>query len=151
MIQNKQNAFSTLASFAIVLSTALTFSSAALASGGGGGGGGGGFGGGGGGFGGPAPRPVVDPTYEAGKAIYRGRASNAPKLEYCVKGEAEEMLPLKGKSVKSFKRATYNEFANALYNCEAPEKRIAQELEREDFLYVLYYLNKRHKLRLVGS
>ena len=149
MTQIKQNPFTMLAKFALVFSTAVIFSGAALASGGGGGGGGG-FGGGSLGGSAPAPRPV-DQTYEVGKAIYNGRADSAPKLSYCVKGEGNEMVPLKGKTAKEYKRATYNDFANALYNCDVPENRIAQELEREDFLYVLYYLNKRHKLKLEGS
>lgn len=149
MTQNKQNLFSTLATFALVLSTAVVFSGSAFASGGGGGGGGG-FGGGSFGGGAPQPRPV-DQTYEVGKAIYNGRTDNAPKLSYCVRNEEGEMVPLKGKSAKQYKRSTFNDFANALYNCDVPENRIAQELEREDFLYVLYYLDKRHKLKLEGS
>jgi len=149
MTQNKQNLFSTLARTVLVLSTAAILSGTAFASGGGGGGGGGGFGGGG--FGGtPQARPV-DQTYEVGKAIYNGRGQNTPKLSYCVKGEGDEIVPLKGKTAKQYKRATYNDFANALYNCDVPENRIAQELEREDFLYVIYYLNKRHRLKLEGS
>lgn len=150
MNHNQQTSSSILVAFAIVFSTVLTFASAAFASGGGGGG----YGGGGGGFSsGSAPAPrQVDQTYEIGKAIYRGRADSAPKLAYCVKStETEELLPVKGKNVKAFRRGTYNEFANSLYNCDSPDTRIASELEREDFLYVIYYLNKRHNLKLAGS
>jgi len=100
MKQNAQQFLSALAALAMIFSTALTFSSSAFASGGGGGGGG--FGGGGGGFGGssaPQARPI-DQNYETGKAIYRGRVEGIPKIAYCVKGESDELVPLKGKSVK---------------------------------------------------
>lgn len=89
----------------------------------------------------------VDQTYETGKAIYKGRASSAGKLKYCVEVD-NEIVPLKRKSLKPFKNASYNDVANKLYNCDSPETKIAEQLSKDEMLYVLYYLNKRFKLNL---
>lgn len=130
----------TLASLTMLMQSSFSYAS-------GGGGGGGGFSGGS--YNSPQARPV-DQTYELGKAIYTGRAKGEPSLEYCIAVEGEK-LPLKRKSVKVFKDSTYNEFANNLYNCEEPDQLVAETLTRDSLLYVVYYLNKRHKLKLRGS
>jgi len=91
----------------------------------------------------------IDHDYETGKAIYLGRQSGVEKLSYCVKVD-DEITPLKRRSVKAFKNTTYNELAQNLYNCDQPETQISTQLSRDDFLYVVYYLNKRHKLNLRG-
>ncbi len=92
----------------------------------------------------------VDQTYEIGKSIFNGRARGEPSLEYCIDVEGER-LPVKRKSVKSFKKGTYNDFASSLYRCDEPESLIAESLTRDSLLYVIYYLNKRHKLGLRGA
>lgn len=94
-------------------------------------------------------RPV-DQSYEAGKAIYTGRAKGEPSLDYCIVVEGEK-VPLKRKTVKTYKQGTYNEFAESLYRCDEPDSLIADSLTRDSLLYVIYYLNKRHKLNLRGS
>ena len=116
----------------------------------GGGGGGGGYGGGGGSFGGQTQQRQVDTVYEEGKAIYRGRKDGEPSISYCVASEGE-IVPVKGKSIKAYKKSTYEELAQNLYNCDNPESLVASELTRDSLLYVLYYLNKRHRLNLQGS
>lgn len=133
----------TLASLAILSQSSLSFAS---------GGGGGGYSGGGGSFNSGARQQArpVDQTYELGKAIYTGRAKGEPSLDYCLDVEGEK-IPLKRKSVKTFKESTYNEFANNLYNCDEPDQLVADSLTRDSLLYVVYYLNKRHKLNLRGT
>ncbi len=113
----------------------------------------GGYSGGGGSFSrspSAAPQRQVDQTYEVGKAIFTGRAKGEPSLEYCIEVEGEK-IPLKRKSVKSYRKATYNEFAKGLYRCDEPDTLIAESLTRDSLLYVVYYLNKRHRLNLRGS
>lgn len=115
--------------------------------------GGGGYSGGGGGGGfsnAPRAQRQVDQTYELGKAIYTGRAKGEPSLDYCVQVEGEK-LPVKRKSIKSYKKSTYNDLANNLYDCNSPDELVSDSLTRDSFLYVVYYLNKRHKLDLRGS
>jgi len=116
--------------------------------------GGGGYSGGGGGFNrggsGVQSQRSVDQTYETGKSIFNGRARGEPSLEYCIDVDGER-LPVKRKSLKTFKKGTYNEFAGSLYRCDEPDTLIADSLTRDSLLYVIYYLNKRHKLNLRGA
>ena len=127
---------------ALALSVAVT--GVAFASGGYGGGGGGGS------FNAPPQQRQVDTVYEEGKAIYRGRREGEPSINYCVANEGE-ILPVKGKTIKAYKKTSYEELARNLYNCDSPDTLVAEELTRDSMLYVLYYLNKRHRLGLKGS
>ncbi len=105
------------------------------------------YGGGSGSYNQPRPAKQIDQTYEIGKSIYSGRKSSAGKLKYCLDVDGK-LTPLKRSSVKAHKRSTYNDFSQHLINCEAPETKIAEQLTRDEMLYVLYYLNKRYKLYL---
>ncbi len=96
------------------------------------------------------PARQVDQTYEVGKAIFKGRQAGEPSLQYCVVADGEK-VPLKRSTVKGYKNTTYDNLANSLYQCDQPEKLVAQGLTRDSLLYVLYYLNKRHKLKLKSS
>ena len=96
------------------------------------------------------PQRVVDPIYESGKSVYTGRSKSAPKLSYCL-GSGESAVKVKRKSIKSFKKASFSELAKNLYSCDVPDQTIKSQLERKDFLHVLYYLNKRYKLNLARS
>ena len=107
--------------------------------------------GGGGGFstgGGTSQR--VDPQYELGKSYYKASQTSAAKLEYCVKVD-DKLKKLSRSSVKKFKRGSVDEFVNALYNCAEPNQRIADVIADEQGSAILYYLNKRFKLRLTNS
>ena len=129
----------------IIFSAALALSSGSvLASGGGG------YGGSGGSYGGgQVQQRQVDQTYEVGKAIYNGRQSGVARLSYCVTaGDAK--LPVKSKSLKPYKKTTYDNLSQNLYNCDKPDSLAADELSRDNLLYVLYYLNKRYNLRLAS-
>ncbi len=90
---------------------------------------------------------VVDPIYESGKAVYTGRSKSAPKLSYCI-GSGEQAIKLKRKSIKQFKKTSFSELAKNLYRCDVPSETIKSQLEKRDFLHMLYYLDKRYKLQL---
>lgn len=104
---------------------------------------------GGGGYGGYNSRPVkqVDHAYEYGKSIYQGRESNVAKLNYCIKDE-EEKVELRRSVIKKFKNTSYTELANNLYNCDVPTDLIAKSLDTNQLSHVIYYLDKRYKLKL---
>jgi len=137
----KPSAFALLATF---LLTAFT-GHQALASGGGGG-----YSGGGGGIG-PAPAPrEVDQVYEYGKSVYLGRSPGSKKISYCVKVDGE-LKKLRGRNLKSYRGAKQLDFANALYNCKAPDELALAGVDKEEIAYVIYYLNKRYKLDLAGA
>jgi len=131
-----------LSAFILSASFALT-SASVLASGGGGGGYGGGYSG-------QTQQRQIDQTYEVGKAIYNGRQSGFPKISYCVPFEGQK-VPVKSKSIKQYKRTSYNELGQNLYNCDSPDTLVSSELSRDGMLHVLYYLNKRYRLSLRGS
>lgn len=112
--------------------------------------GGGSYGGGGGGGSSYQPARQVDQTYEVGKAIFNGRQSGYPKISYCVVS-GEQKLPVKSKTLKPYKGQSYNEFASHLYNCDNPDSLVSSELSSDGLLHILYYLNKRYKMRLKSS
>jgi len=93
------------------------------------------------------PERKVDQTYEVGKSIYTGRRSGSPKLKYCISVE-NELSPVKRSSLKTYKNDTVQNFTDNLFECDKPDTKIASELSRDEFLYVVYYLNKRYRLNL---
>jgi hypothetical protein len=92
----------------------------------------------------------VDQVYETGKAIFNGRAKGEPALQYCV-AVGDQKIPVQRKSLNTFKNSSFNDFAESLYLCDQPEKRVSESLTRDSLLHVVYYLDKRHKLDLRGS
>ena len=93
---------------------------------------------------------VVDPVYESGKAVFTGRKSESPKLSYCLK-DGDQVIKLKRKSIKSYKETSYSKLASVLYSCDSPSVTIKEQLGRKEFIHVLYYLDKRYKLKLQRS
>ena len=119
-----------------ILLCATIFSTAAFASSGGGGIS-------------SAPARVVDQNYEAGKNIYAGRSDAYGKVEFCVTdAESSEKVKVSRKSLKAHKGSNVQDFAANLYDCNASDELIAQKLAPHDMNLVLYYLNKRYKLKL---
>ena len=109
-------------------------------------GGGGGYGGGTGGSYQSAPR-AVDERYEYGKAVFNGRISGIKAYQYCLDIDGEKK-PLKRKTIKAYKKKTQLELANAIYDCERPELLVGQEMAKAEFSFLVYYLNKRYRLKL---
>ena len=123
----------------LIIASLVMFAAPVFASGGGSYGGGGGL---------SAPQPrAVDRAYEYGKAIYQGRVKEVGKIQYCVK-QGEETVKLKRGSLKPYKGGTVNDLAQNLYDCKMPEDRIADRMSQKNLQFVLYYLNKRYKLKL---
>lgn len=106
---------------------------------------------GGGGYGGGTSNyrveKKVDQSYERGKSIYKGRVESVGKIKYCVQTD-EGLVKLRGKSLKPYKNGTYQDLASKLYDCETPDALIADTIGSNNISFVLYYLNKRHKLNL---
>lgn len=122
----------------IVLTTvaiAFAMSTSALASGGGG------FSGGG------YSQKKVDQLYELGKSYYKSPQADGTRLKYCVRTD-DDLKKLSRRSVKRFKRGPVSEFVDSLYSCADPAVKISDVVSGEQGDAVLYYLNKRYKLRL---
>ncbi len=106
---------------------------------------------GGGGFGqGGNQYKSVDQQYELGKSYYKGRLPDGSKLSYCIKS-SNGLAKLSRKSVKPFKKGPAANFVNSLYNCNAPDQKIAELFDDAEGSAVLHYLNKRFKLRLTSG
>ncbi len=92
----------------------------------------------------------IDQQYELGKSYYKSRLSDGSRLEYCVKSD-NGLKKLSRRSAKQFKKGSVNDFVNALYNCDNANQKIADVVTDEQGNAILYYLNKRFKLRLTNS
>lgn len=93
----------------------------------------------------PKPKPV-DTRYEYGKTIYQGRAKNIGKINFCI-DNGEAVSPVKAKTLRPFKRGSVRNLTSNLYNCDTSQK-ISETINSKDLSYVVYYLNKRFRLRL---
>lgn len=107
--------------------------------------------GGGRSFGGSLDSPrQTDPAYEQGKAVFKGRIKEYGEVKYClISTEAENgVAKIKRKSLKPFKGQTAQVLADALRFCDDNSTVPNKVLTRDDFLYLIYYLNKRYRLKL---
>jgi len=89
----------------------------------------------------------VDQFYEVGKAIYSGRLKDTAKIDYCV-DTGTEIVALSRKSIKPYKKKAKQTLFENLYNCDNTEKIVAYELGADKTSYLIYYLDKRYKLKM---
>jgi len=92
----------------------------------------------------------IDQLYETGKSYYKSRQANGSRLEYCVKGDSG-LKKLSRRSVKRFKKGPASDFVGSLYSCTDPNQKIADVIPDDQGEAILYYLNKRFKLRLANG
>lgn len=92
----------------------------------------------------------IDQLYETGKAHYKSRQADGSRLEYCIKTESS-LKKLSRRSVKPFKRGSAAAFIGSLYSCADANLKIADAVPDDQGDAILYYLNKRFKLRLENS
>lgn len=89
----------------------------------------------------------VDQQYELGRAYYKASQADGTQLEYCVKN-GDSLKKLGRRSVKPFKKGPASDFIASLHSCADPSLKIADAVGDEQGQAILYYLNKRFKLRL---
>jgi len=92
----------------------------------------------------------IDQQYELGKSYYKSNQTDGSRLEYCVKS-GEDFKKLSRRSVRSFKKGPVSKFVDSLYNCKDTSVKIADVVSEEQGTAILYYLNKRFKLRLTDG
>ena len=102
---------------------------------------------GGGGSFGSTNSSRVDKQYELGRSFYKSRQANGSQLKYCVQS-GSELKKLSRRSVKKFKNGSVSAFVDSLYSCADPNLKIADLVPVDQGNAILYYLNKRYKLRL---
>ena len=92
----------------------------------------------------------IDQQYELGKSYYKSPLADGTRLEYCVQ-DGSELKKLSRKSVRPFKNGPVSNFVSSLYNCADPATKIADAVPADQGDAILYYLNKRFKLRLTNG
>lgn len=92
-------------------------------------------------------QPKIDKLYELGRSYFKAKQADGNKLKYCIKSETG-LKKLSRKSVRPFKKQLKSQFIESLYSCVNPQDRIFDVIAEDRRDAVLYYLNKRYKLRL---
>lgn len=95
----------------------------------------------------PSAQHKVDKQYELGKSYYRAAQADGTRLEYCVK-DGDSLTKISRRSVKPFKSGLVSNFTDSLYSCADPSMKIFDVVANDQSDAILYYLNKRFKLRL---
>lgn len=106
---------------------------------------------GGGGYSRSAPpaQRTVDQAYETGKNIFAGRNDAYAGVKYCINNaETSEKVKVTRSSLKPHKKSNLQDFASNLYDCNAPEQPLISTMATQDMNMLLYYLNKRYRLKL---
>lgn len=113
--------------------------------------------------------PKYDPAFEEGKKIFQGDGRHK-KYAYCLPSNASEAakpstelsdkdamvqsalekgyIELNRKNLSPYRSLAVGDFANLLYDCDDPGKKVLAKLEKEDAGLVIYYLNREYRLRL---
>ena len=92
----------------------------------------------------------IDQQYETGKSYFKSRQADGSRLEYCIKSDSG-LKKLSRRSVSAFKRGPASDFVASLYSCADPNLKIADAVPEGQGDAILYYLNKRFKLRLTSG
>lgn len=92
----------------------------------------------------------TDPIYEQGKAVYKGRIKEYGKVKYCLVPQEPETaaVKIKRKSMKRYKKQSVTALVKDLRFCGQDSAKVTQVLSREHLSYLVYYLNKRYRLKL---
>ena len=91
----------------------------------------------------------TDHRYETGKSIFKGRHSAYRGVKTCIKDTASnKVVKLKSKHLASYKRGAASALFHNLYNCARPDQKLADFMRPRDASLLMYYLNKRYKLKL---
>ena len=105
---------------------------------------------GGGGYGGSSSSsytpPPVDERYEYGKALFKGRVRNIKSVKLCMdyKGKQKKMSK---KTLKPYKGRNRDEVISKIYVCNSSDTAFTDVFQRSEQLDILYYFNKRYKLK----
>jgi len=90
---------------------------------------------------------LADVTYEHGKSLFKGRDNRYGKIKYCVASGAEQKK-LKKSSLKPYAGGSAQVLMDSLYNCDVPDQKIQTVFTKTDMTALVFYLNRRHKLKL---
>jgi hypothetical protein len=89
----------------------------------------------------------VDEYFLSGKKIVASRNTSIGKIKLCLKAD-DDAVKLKRKTLKPYIGVTTDHFINSIHECDKPEVPIIERLGDDNTAYVVYYFNKRYKLKL---
>jgi hypothetical protein len=97
---------------------------------------------------------LANSAYILGKSIYYGRGKGkVPGLRVCLsvydeEADAPKAVPLSRKLLKPFRGQHITALTSRLVDCEAPTSQVALILDRVEFRALVYFMNKKFRLRL---
>ena len=95
------------------------------------------------------PTRQIDQVYERGKAIYTGRSKQYRKYKFCIIDKtSQKPVKITSKRLKPFKKTTYQQVANEIVKCDEADKAITSIVHIDDLALIVYYLDKRYRLKL---
>lgn len=89
----------------------------------------------------------VDEYFLNGKKIASSRDTAIGKIQLCLKSD-DNAVKLKRKTLEPYVGATTDDFINSIHECDKPEVSITERLGTDNTAYIVYYFNKRYKLKL---
>ncbi len=89
----------------------------------------------------------VDEYFLNGKKIASSRDTSIGKITLCLKSD-NGAVKLKRKTLAPYIGATTDDFINSIHECDKPEVPISERLGKDNTAYIVYYFNKRYKLKL---
>ena len=93
-------------------------------------------------------------AYVLGKSIYYGRSKGKlPELKVCLsvydeETDAPKAVSLSRKLLRPFRERHITSLTSRLVDCEAPTSQVALILDRTEFRALIYFMNKKFRLRL---
>jgi hypothetical protein len=92
-------------------------------------------------------------AYILGKSIYQGRGKKVPGLGICLsvydeETDAAKAVRLSRKELRPFRGQHITALTSRLVDCEAPTSQVALILSRTEFRALVYFMNKKFRLRL---
>ena len=92
-------------------------------------------------------------AYILGKSIYQGKGKNVPGLRICLSDyddeeDAPKAVRLTRKALRPFRGRHITALTSRLVDCEAPTSQVALILNRVEFRALVYFMNKKFRLRL---
>ena len=103
-----------------------------------------------------------DPAFDKGRNIYFGR-TGCKKYNYCLavelvgkkyrvnpKLKASERLPFSRKTIRAFRRSESRTLVTNAFDCDEPSRLIFRQLKMKEKQFLIYFWNKKYKLRMKG-
>lgn len=92
---------------------------------------------------------TIDENFLNGKKIVGNRDTSVGKIKLCLKSD-NDIVKLKRKTLKPYVGVTTDHLISSLHECDKPDVPIIERMGEASTAYVVYYFNKRYKLKLTN-